>query len=111
MNVILKNLAIITAVLFVAGCTDVGMPTPEEIVKRPIGTDSVKIGMTKDKIRQLWGDPDKIEYDVKNKALWAGTREEWTYFARSNLPINAGYLSKTKRLYFDHDSLTKIIEE
>lgn len=87
------------------------IPTPEDIIKRPIGTDSVKIGMTKDKVKELWGDPDQVNY-VTDEKRWGGAREEWVYRGRySSLPVDAGYLSKTKKLYFDGKNLTNIIEE
>ncbi|MBL7158793.1 MAG: hypothetical protein ISS91_04730 [Candidatus Omnitrophica bacterium] len=99
------------ALLFsLTGCADITMPTPEYIIERPIGTDSVKIGMTKSRVRDLWGNPDQIN-EVTQKGRWGGEREEWVYFARSKLPIDAGYLSKTKKLYFDGENLTNITEE
>ena len=92
-----------------AGCADVPIPTPDYIIERPIGTDSVKIGMTKDRVRELWGDPDQIN-DVENKERWGGSRVEWVYRARTELPVDAGYLSKTKKLYYDGENLTNIVE-
>ena len=84
--------------LFLCGCADIEPPTPEYILKRPIGTDSVKIGMTKDRVRDVWGDPDSVSF-VENKERWGGAREEWVYVAAySDIPVNAGYLSKTKKL-------------
>ena len=93
------------------GCADITTPTPGYIINRPLGTDSVKLGMSKDKVRELWGEPDQIN-QVKENDRWGGEREEWVYVARySNLPVNAGYLSKTKKLYFDGNNLTNISEE
>lgn len=97
--------------LYLTGCADITPPTPEEIIKRPLGTDSVKIGMTKAEVKALWGEPDRINY-VKDEKKWGGAREEWVYVARySALPVDAGYLSKTKKLYFDSENLTNIVEE
>lgn len=101
------------AILFLSltGCADITPPTPEDIIKRPLGSDSVKIGMTKDRIKEMWGEPDQINY-VEDKKRWGGTREEWVYTGRySAIPIDKNYLSKTKRLYFDGESLTNITEE
>ena len=96
--------------LSLASCADIEVPTPGYILKRPIGTSSVKIGMSKDKVRELWGDPDQVNY-VTDKKKWGGEREEWVYSGRyASIPVDAGYLSKTKRLYFDGDSLTNITE-
>ncbi len=103
----------LTTVLFLslAGCTLVEtIPTPEYIIQRPIGTSSVKIGMTKNEVRAFWGKPDQINF-VEDKELWGGKREEWVYGAATSVvPIDAGYLSRTKKLYFDGENLTNIIE-
>lgn len=97
--------------LYLAGCADIMPPTPEEIIKRPLGPDSVKIGMTKDEVRGLWGEPNQINY-VEDEKRWGGAREEWVYSGKlSVLPVDADYLSKTKRLYFDGENLTNIVEE
>ena len=101
---------ILAAAALAAGCADV-KPSIEEMIKHPIGTDSVKVGMTKDRVRDIWGEPDSINF-VKDKKRWGGEREEWIYKAEfSALPINASYLSKTKKLYFDGNNLTNIVEE
>jgi len=93
------------------GCADITPPSPKDIIQRPLGTDSVKLGMAKDRVRDLWGEPDQINY-VEDKKRWGGKREEWVYVARySVLPVDAGYLSRTKKLYFDGENLTNIVEE
>ena len=101
----------LTTIFFVslAGCTLVEtIPTPEYIIQRPIGTSSVKIGMSKNEVRALWGKPDQINF-VEDKELWGGKREEWVYGAATSVvPIDAGYLSRTKKLYFDGENLTNI---
>lgn len=97
-------------VLFLAGCSELPIPSPDYLIERPIGTDSVKIGMTRDKVRDLWGDPDQIN-EVEDKERWGGSRVEWVYRARTELPVDAGYLSKTKKLYFDGENLTNIVEQ
>ena len=101
-----------TLLLFVlSGCADITPPTPGYILKRPLGTNSVKLGMAKDKVKDLWGDPDQVN-TIEDDKRWGGEREEWVYVGRySNIPLDAGYLSKTKKLYFDGDSLTNITEE
>ncbi len=107
----LKLFLISILFLSLTGCADITAPTPEYILKRPLGTDSVKIGMTKGKVKELWGDPDQINY-VEDKEKWAGARIEWVYTGRySAIPVDAGYLSKTKKLYFDGENLTNIMEE
>ena len=105
------------AVLFLslAGCGNLkelkNPPTPKYIIKHPIGTDAIKIGMSKDKVEELWGRPDQINF-VEDEKRWGGPRVEWVYFAKTSLlPIDAGYLTKTRMLYFDGDSLTNIAEK
>ena len=96
--------------LGLTGCADVTPPTPIGIIKRPLGTDSVKIGMTQDEVREIWGDPDRINY-VQDAEKWGGERMEWVYLGRySVIPVDAGYLSKTKKLYFDGENLTNIVD-
>lgn len=92
-------------------CADVMPPPPQKIIQTPIGTSSVKIGMTKDQVVDLWGEPDAKKV-TEDSEKWSGAREEWLYRGRySGLPVDAGYLSKTKKLYFDGDNLTNIINE
>jgi len=97
-------------VAFFAGCADIKAPTPGYILERPIGTDSVKVGMTKDRVKEIWGDPDQIDL-VKDSKKWESSREAWTYNARSSLPVTAGYLSRTKIVYFDGAFVTNIAEK
>jgi len=106
-----KFLLISILLLSLTGCAGITPPTPEDIIKHPLGSDSVKIGMTKGKVREMWGDPDQINY-VVDKEMWGGARDEWVYVARySIIPIDKNYLSKTRKLYFDGESLTNIVEE
>ena len=94
--------------LLFAGCADIEPPMPKDIITRPLGPDSVKIGMTKDKVKELWGEPDQINY-VEDEKKWGGSREEWVYTGKlSMIPVDADYLSKTKKLYFDGNHLTNI---
>ena len=107
----LKLFLIFVLLLSLTGCADITPPTPKDIIKRPLGTVSVKVGMTKGEVRELWGEPDQINY-VEDKEKWGGGRTEWVYTGRySAIPIDADYLSKTKKLYFDGENLTNIVEE
>lgn len=105
----LKLFLLLVLLSSLTGCADMPIPSPDYIIERPIGTDSVKIGMAKDKVRDLWGEPDQIN-EVEDKEKWGGSRVEWVYRARTELPVDAGYLSRTKKLYFDGESLTNIVE-
>ncbi len=104
------NIFILMCVLiFVSGCAELDIPTPQDVLKHPLGTLSVKRGMSKDRVKDLWGEPDETTYKEIEEAGTTRSREVWIYKSRySAIPVDAGYLSKTKYLYFDGDSLTKI---
>jgi hypothetical protein len=99
------------AAFLYSGCSAIIIPNPEEVIKHPLGTESIKVGMTKDRVESLWGKPDQVKM-VENKDKWQGaTREVWIYRAQyGNIPVDAGYLSSTKKLYFDGNNLTEISE-
>lgn len=93
-----------------AGCSIIQIPDPDDVARHPLGTESVKIGMTKQEVESLWGRPNEIT-TAEDKERWQGTREVWIYHAQyTNVPVDAGYLSKTKRLYFDGNNLTNITD-
>jgi len=97
------------ALLLISGCSEIDMPTPETVLKRPLGTDSIKIGMEKDQVRALWGEPDSADFEEDKVS--GRVQEVWVYNARySEVPVDAGYLSRTKYLYFDGNNLTRISE-
>lgn len=90
------------------GCNTLTIPSPDEIIKKPLGTESVKIGMTKGQVESIWGKPDSVT-TAENKERWSTQREVWTYDAHyGSIPVDAGYLSSTKKLYFDGENLTEI---
>jgi len=110
----LKTFIIYILIVFpvlLAGCADIQLPTPQEVIKHPIGTESVKVGMTKDNVRELWGGPDRITFVEIDEGTNARSREMWYYKSFVGIiPVDAGYLSKPKYLYFDGESLTNISE-
>ncbi len=90
------------------GCSAIEIPNADDVIKHPLGTESIKIGMTKQQVEALWGKPNETK-TVENKEKWAGPREMWVYRSQYNaIPVDAGYLSKTKKLYFDGENLTDI---
>ena len=94
----------------IMGCAGIMPPSPDDVVSHPLGTESVKIGMTKAQVVGLWGKPDDVT-TIEDKEKWKENREVWTYRAEyTAIPVDAGYLSKTKKLYFDGDNLTNIGE-
>ncbi|MDD3905064.1 MAG: outer membrane protein assembly factor BamE [Candidatus Omnitrophica bacterium] len=102
-------IAFFSAVLF-SGCSAIVLPNPEDVVKHPLGTESIKVGMTKEQVEDIWGRPSQVK-TVEDKAKWQGSREVWIYRAQyGSIPVDAGYLSSTKKLYFDGNNLTEIGE-
>ncbi len=98
----------VLAVSMLNGCSTLTIPTPEEIIRKPLGTESVRVGMTKQQVESIWGRPDHVGM-AENKQKWSSPREVWTYNARYGaIPVDAGYLSTTQKLYFDGPNLTEI---
>jgi hypothetical protein len=92
----------------VAGCAGIEPPSPNDMLRQPLGSSSLKVGMTKDQVESMWGKPDDIR-TVENKEKWGGSREMWIYRAQAKaVPVDIDYLSNTKRLYFDGNNLTNI---
>ena len=58
---------LMSALIFVFGCAEVDIPTPEDVLKHPLGTESVKRGMSKDQVKNLWGEPDEAAYEEIEK--------------------------------------------
>lgn len=87
------------------------IPTPTEIVSTPLGTESIKLGMSKQQVESIWGKPDNIKIEEGGDSF-RGQREVWFYRAASYggivPPVNAGYLSSSRRLYFDGNNLVDI---
>ena len=99
---------LVSFIPLICGCNTLTIPSPDEIIKKPLGTESVKIGMTKDQVESIWGKPDQIT-TVEDKKKWSAPREVWTYNAHYGaIPVDAGYLSKTQKLFFDGENLTEI---
>jgi hypothetical protein len=104
------KLLIITVVLAAAayGCTLIeAVPKPEEVLKYPLGKTDLRIGMTKHEVEAKWGKPDSVS-TVQDTARWKDPRQMWVYHAQTGIPIDADYLSKSRKLYFDGDYLTDI---
>jgi len=96
------------AAAIMAGCAGIEPPTPDDMVRQPLGESSLKVGMSKTEVESLWGKPDEIR-TVEDKEKWKGSRELWVYRAQFGaIPVDVDYLSKTKKLYFDGDNLTNI---
>ena len=108
-NLGLPALFIALALALICGCSVVEtIPQADQVLKMPLGTESIRIGMTKQEVESHWGKPDSVQ-TVENKKRWSGPRDMWVYRANyGSIPVDAGYLSKTKKLYFDGANLTEI---
>ncbi|MFQ5952007.1 MAG: outer membrane protein assembly factor BamE, partial [Candidatus Omnitrophota bacterium] len=92
-----------------AGCADIEIPKTSQLIKNPL-PNTVRVGMTKDQVVDIYGDPNIKDTVVSDK--WAGTREEWIYKAEmSALPVSTNYLGEDLYLYFDGDNLTNVSKE
>jgi hypothetical protein len=93
--------------MFTYGCSMLeSIPSPEDVLKHPLGKTTLKIGMTKQEVESKWGKPDSIS-TVEDKKRWPDPREMWEYNSQtSSIPIDADYLSETRKLYFDGSYLT-----
>lgn len=97
------------SIMMFSGCADMEIPTVNDILKSPIGTCSIKRGMTKDQVKDNWGEPSKIRFEEVKEEGVSRTREIWVYQADFKLvPVDTDYLSETKFVYFDGDNVTNI---
>jgi hypothetical protein len=89
------------------GCSMLeSIPTPGDVISYPLGKTTLKTGMTKQEVEFKWGKPDSIS-TVEDKKRWPDPREMWIYHPQTaSIPIDADYLSKTRKLYFDGNYLT-----
>lgn len=99
---------LVIVLVFVFGCAEIRPPSPIDVIKHPWGTKpEIKIGMAKEQVRKYWDEPDQIDQLGTDK--WGISKEKWTYFGRyPDLPLDYKYLSITKVLYFDGNSLTSV---
>lgn len=106
-----KNLTCIAGcllILGIVGCAGTMPSNPDKPTSHPVGFGPIEIGMTKDEIKSLWGEPDMVRNVGESNDMGPTQKEEWIYYSRvSQLPIvNYGYLAKTLHLYFDGKNLT-----
>ena len=98
-------LLFIFVLIFAAGCADVNAPSPERLLPPWGASDSLRLGDSKDLVRNYWGDPDEIiDLGVDDVGL---PREEWVYTGK--YPIIEGgsrLFTKTSSLIFTGNALT-----
>ena len=92
------------------GCSDFRTPSLHQTLTSPWSTKPpLSIGMSKEKIKAEWGDPDIINALPADK--WGTDKEEWIYWGRyPNVPIDYMYLSKTKHLIFEGSTLVDFFD-
>jgi len=103
----MRYLAIsIAALLLLAGCAEFNpLDLPKKIIEKPLGTDPIHIGMTKDAVRDKWGEPDQINR-LESTDQWKMDTEEWVYLGRyTKIPIDKSYIFNTKYLVFDGNNV------
>jgi outer membrane protein assembly factor BamE (lipoprotein component of BamABCDE complex) len=99
---------VLMVMFFLTGCAIINPLKPQQMLTNPLGTDSLKIGMTKEQVKSLLGEPDSVNTMESSKDVLKTQREEWTYQGRyADMPIKADYFGKTLILIFDGDNLTK----
>lgn len=88
-----------------AGCSDLVTPTGSYAVTHPWDAGPpVSRGTSKAEVLEKWGRPDEV---IPRGADELGIpKEEWIYQAKTDVPLDYRYLSKTKRIFFSGDSVT-----
>jgi len=106
-------LCLLAVFMAISGCAGIDpFETSGEVMRNPLGRESIKLGMTKGEVRSKWGDPDIVNI-LPTKDVSASQGEEWLYKARrySPVPLDSGYLHKNQYLYFDGNNLTTLSDE
>jgi hypothetical protein len=102
-------LTIITILLCLnlISCAEISPPRPVDVLRNPLGTDNLQKGMSKEEIVQIWGQPNAVNR-LEKASAFSEAKEEWIYNARyPAVRVNANYLSKTRHLYFEGDTLIR----
>lgn len=91
--------------MLIMGCAEIEPPSPKRILAPWSGVPPVRLGESKDSVRDKWGEPDEIrQLGADDVGL---IKEEWIYRGRyPEVPVDYKYLSKTKSLTFTGESLT-----
>ena len=101
---------IAASAIAISGCAEIDpFEAPGEVIRHPLGSESIRVGMSKEEVMSKWGEPDIVN-TLPVKDVSGSQGEEWVYKARryAPIPLDAGYLHKNKYLYFDGNNLTLI---
>jgi hypothetical protein len=99
--------------IIINGCAEIDpFKTPGEVMRHPLGPESIRVGMNKEEVISKWGEPDIVNRLPATDAS-GSPGEEWVYKARryTPVPLDTGYLHKNKYLYFDGNNLKIISDE
>ena len=101
----MKNILIIIFITlpFLAGCAGIEPPSPGKVLPPWSGTQNLKIGMSKDRVLNAWGEPN--EKADKGRDGVGLLIEEWIYYGEYPI-VNRKILSQGARLTFTGSSLT-----
>ena len=100
------SVIIILTAIFLTGCAVMNPVKPEQVLTNPLGTDSLKTGMTKEQVKSILGEPDAVTPIGRSGDMLGTQKEEWVYHGRySDIPLKADYFGKTLRLIFDGNNL------
>ncbi len=101
----MREIAALSALLFLAGCSEMQVPTAKEALSRPFGTFApFQRGTHKEKVLAAWGKPDHVVSRGVDEL--GSAKEEWIYVgALQNVPVDYEYVSRTKHLFFEGDHL------
>ncbi len=90
----------------ITGCAEIEPPTPDKIISPWSSMPNIRLGDTKNDVLSRWGEPDErnqIGVDELGVA-----KEQWVYYGRYPMaPIDYQYVSKTKCLYFEGNTLVR----
>jgi len=100
------------ALVGLIGCAGIEPPMPDKLLTHPLGTSPIHLGMTKNEVKEILGEPDSIQSKGDSEDKGLTKKEEWVYNKRmKNLPVNYGYLARSMYIYFDGDNVTSVKEE
>ena len=81
-------------------------PTLHGTLTHPFGTGTPDRGTTKEEVLANWGNPNRIIPHGSDEL--GNPKEEWIYEGRVPvLPVDYGYVSQTKHLFFEGNSLQR----
>lgn len=110
-------LAIIIGIgmLQLSGCSTIhkiteGSLEPKNIAKAPSEWPQVRKGMSKEEVISILGEPDSKMVIGQDEQV--GEIEEWVYVGRyPGMPLDLGYVQKSRRLIFKGNFLTNVYRE